>query len=152
MLWESLESKVSFETEGCEVPLVGADMETGVFRKAAEITLDLLRVHSDSLMSVLEAFVHDPLVEWTKSVRSPIPAFPKLHGLRRSMQGRSKDKDIRVSADRNLNPIKRKLRGVMEEGSVVTVPNQVEALIKQATSPAHLVGCSHSLLCLTSRC
>lgn len=44
----------------------------GVFRKAAEITLDLLRTNSDSLMSVLEAFVHDPLVEWTKSVSTSL--------------------------------------------------------------------------------
>lgn len=26
--------------------------------------MQLLRVHKDSLMNVLEAFLHDPLVEW----------------------------------------------------------------------------------------
>ena len=36
----------------------------GVFRKASEITMQILRVHKDSLMNVLEAYVHDPLVEW----------------------------------------------------------------------------------------
>jgi phosphatidylinositol kinase/protein kinase (PI-3 family) len=36
----------------------------GVFRKAAEISMAILRANSDSLMSVLEAFAHDPLVEW----------------------------------------------------------------------------------------
>jgi phosphatidylinositol kinase/protein kinase (PI-3 family) len=43
-----------------------ADTGTGVFRKAAEISLQILRTNSESLMTVLEAFVHDPLVEWTK--------------------------------------------------------------------------------------
>jgi phosphatidylinositol kinase/protein kinase (PI-3 family) len=38
----------------------------GVFRNAAEISLEILRTNSESLMTVLEAFVHDPLVEWTK--------------------------------------------------------------------------------------
>lgn len=36
----------------------------GVFRIACEITMQLLRDNKDSLMSVLDAFVHDPLVEW----------------------------------------------------------------------------------------
>ncbi|WVO13494.1 hypothetical protein L204_101114 [Cryptococcus depauperatus] len=81
-----------------------------------EITMDILRSNSDSLMSVLEAFVHDPLVEWA----------------------RISDKDIRNSADRNLQPIKRKLRGIMDEGTIVSIPSQVDALIKQATSPALL--------------
>ncbi len=38
----------------------------GVFFKCAELTLKMLRENRESLMSVLEAFVHDPLVEWTK--------------------------------------------------------------------------------------
>ncbi|WVW85570.1 hypothetical protein I302_107608 [Kwoniella bestiolae CBS 10118] len=92
----------------------------GVFRKAAEITMAILRTNSDSLMSVLEAFVHDPLIEWIKS-------------------GRSKsERDIKASADRNLKPIKAKLRGVMEESTGQSVPSQVEALIKEATSPTNL--------------
>ena len=41
-----------------------ADKRTGVFRVAAEISMQLLRDNRDTLMSVLDAFVHDPLVEW----------------------------------------------------------------------------------------
>lgn len=26
--------------------------------------MEILRIHKDSLMNVLEAYVHDPLVEW----------------------------------------------------------------------------------------
>jgi serine/threonine-protein kinase ATR len=69
-------------------------------------------------MSVLEAFVHDPLVEWTKSRKQS-------------------DKDVRVTADKNLRPIQRKLRGVIGEVER-SVPNQVEMLIKEATSPLNL--------------
>jgi serine/threonine-protein kinase ATR len=43
---------------------------TGVFRRAAEISMSILRDNKDSLMSVLEAMIHDPLVEWTPDVRS----------------------------------------------------------------------------------
>jgi len=92
----------------------------GVFRKAAEITMEVLRTNSESLMSVLEAFVHDPLVEWTKGSRS------------------KSEKEIRASADRNLKPIKTKLKGMSDDGLVSTVPNHVETLIQQATTPKNL--------------
>lgn len=36
----------------------------GAFRISCEVTMQILRTNRDTLMSVLEAFVHDPLVEW----------------------------------------------------------------------------------------
>ena len=36
----------------------------GPFRRASEVTMRILRANKDSLLNVLEAFVHDPLVEW----------------------------------------------------------------------------------------
>lgn len=39
----------------------------GTFLKVCEITLSVLREHRETLMSVLETFIHDPLVEWTKN-------------------------------------------------------------------------------------
>ncbi|KAK8854747.1 hypothetical protein IAR55_003486 [Kwoniella newhampshirensis] len=110
--------RVPFRLTHNMVDALGVTGVEGVFRKAAEITMGILRSNSDSLMSVLEAFVHDPLVEWTKP----------------------SERDIRSSADRNLRPIKAKLRGIMEEGAIVSVPSQVEALIKQATSPSFLAA------------
>lgn len=41
----------------------------GVFRLACENTLQLLRDNRDTLMSVLDAFIHDPLVEWEDEKR-----------------------------------------------------------------------------------
>ncbi|XAO25645.1 hypothetical protein I312_104473 [Cryptococcus bacillisporus CA1280] len=105
---------------------------TGV--EAAEITMSILRSNSDSLMSVLEAFVHDPLVEWTSRVSELFAESGSYYQGR----GKSDPRDIRSNADKNLHPIKRKLRGVMNEGTVVSVPNQVETLIKEATSPRNL--------------
>ncbi|KAL6952196.1 non-specific serine,threonine protein kinase [Sarracenia purpurea var. burkii] len=42
----------------------------GIFLRVCEITLSVLRAHRETLMSVLETFIHDPLVEWTKSHKS----------------------------------------------------------------------------------
>lgn len=41
----------------------------GVFRIACEVTMQILRDNQDSLMSVLDAFIHDPLVEWEDEKR-----------------------------------------------------------------------------------
>ncbi|KAF8659134.1 hypothetical protein AX16_001904, partial [Volvariella volvacea WC 439] len=41
----------------------------GIFRTACEVTLQLLRDNKDPLMSVLDAFIHDPLVEWEDEKR-----------------------------------------------------------------------------------
>ena len=38
----------------------------GSFRQCCEITLDVLRNNSETLMSVLDTFIHDPLLEWTR--------------------------------------------------------------------------------------
>ena len=42
----------------------------GVFLKVCEITLSVLRGHKEALLTVLETFIHDPLVEWTKTSKS----------------------------------------------------------------------------------
>jgi serine/threonine-protein kinase ATR len=44
--------------------LTGAE---GVFRRVAEVTMTVLRHNRSMLMSVLESFIHDPLVEWSRS-------------------------------------------------------------------------------------
>lgn len=41
----------------------------GVFRRSCETTMRILRHNRESLMSVMETFIHDPLVEWTKKAK-----------------------------------------------------------------------------------
>lgn len=38
----------------------------GVFRQVSEVTMSTLRNNRDTLMNVLESFLHDPLVEWSR--------------------------------------------------------------------------------------
>jgi len=40
----------------------------GVFRRVCEIVLEQLRSNRETLMSVLDTFIHDPLVEWSRKV------------------------------------------------------------------------------------
>ncbi|KAK3073501.1 phosphatidylinositol kinase- protein kinase tor1 [Teratosphaeriaceae sp. CCFEE 6253] len=50
----------------------------GSFRTTCEHVMRLLRAHKESLMAVLEAFVHDPLLTWRLNTREspPEPSFP----------------------------------------------------------------------------
>lgn len=58
----------------------------GVFRIACEITMQLLRDNRDSLMSMLNAFIHDPLVEWEDEKKKMVSGqatqhYNQLHSL-----------------------------------------------------------------------
>lgn len=64
--------KVPFRLTPNLVDALGATGVDGVFRRACEITIELLRENKDSLTSVLEAFIHDPLVEWQDQKRREV--------------------------------------------------------------------------------
>ncbi|PVG03672.1 hypothetical protein CPB86DRAFT_749052 [Serendipita vermifera] len=100
----------------------------GCFRISCEITLQMLRSNQDCLMSVLEAFIHDPLVEWEDERRRKE---------RRRDAANSASVDLRKLALGALNPIERKLQGI-ETGKQISVSNQVEKLIQEARSSQKL--------------
>ncbi|KAI5993676.1 hypothetical protein EDD15DRAFT_2388093 [Pisolithus albus] len=114
----------------------------GVFRIACEITMQLLKNNKDSLMSVLDAFIHDPLVEWEDEKR-------KMDRDRRNAVKSSTD--LRHLAKNALRPIERKLRGVYSPWNVksrtsggtgdereISTGNLVQMLIQEAVDDANL--------------
>ncbi|PKA50257.1 Serine/threonine-protein kinase ATR [Apostasia shenzhenica] len=97
----------------------------GVFLKVCEITLSVLRTHKETLMSVLETFIHDPLVEWTKSHKSSGTEVQNPH------------------AQRAMSNIKARLEGVVVGvGAAPSLPLAVEGqarrLIAEAVSHKNL--------------
>ncbi|KAI0720383.1 hypothetical protein C8T65DRAFT_736114 [Cerioporus squamosus] len=102
----------------------------GVFRISCEVTLRLLRENKDCLMNVLDAFVHDPLVEWEEK--------------RRRMERHNHvQADMRAVSQDALGPIDEKLRGIFRPlksspGKQMTVTNHVQSLIQQASDNANL--------------
>lgn len=127
---------------------------SGVFRRASEISLRILRHNKDSLMSVLETFLHDPLVEWsTKKVRRDFLFLAAYLVLNCNHFGPPKPRDtpgelalfIRKKARENLDPISNKLRGLQVTSDPATkgdtevdVGEQVERLIREARSSKNL--------------
>ncbi|KAJ7506601.1 hypothetical protein B0H11DRAFT_1706690 [Mycena galericulata] len=115
----------------------------GVFRIACEVTMQLLRDNKDSLMSVLDAFIHDPLVEWEDEKKK----------LERDPQRRNAVKasvDLRMLGKNALSPIERKLKGLYAAASPkeryargvgekeISTGNLVQMLIQEATDHSNL--------------
>ncbi|CAK7329438.1 unnamed protein product [Dovyalis caffra] len=97
----------------------------GIFLRVCEITLSVLRTHRETLMSVLETFIHDPLVEWTKSHKSSGVEVQNPH------------------AQRAINNIEARLQGVVVGvGAAPSLPlaveGQVRRLIAEAVSHKNL--------------
>ncbi|KAF7302261.1 hypothetical protein MIND_00793200 [Mycena indigotica] len=116
----------------------------GVFRIACEVTLQLLRDNKDVLMSVLDAFIHDPLVEWEDEKR-------KREKEKETRSGRNTVKpsvDLRMLGKDALKPIERKLKGLYSPTTAkerptssekeVSTENMVQMLIQEATELANL--------------
>lgn len=97
------------------VDAFGAQGYEGPFRKACETTLQLLHDHENLLMTVLEPFVHDPVVASEQQQRRGQTPQEALDKIKNRIMG------IKVS---NMAPL--------------SVSGQVEDLIKMATSPERL--------------
>jgi serine/threonine-protein kinase ATR len=134
---------------------------TGVFRISCELTLQLLQDNKDSLMSVLDAFIHDPLVEWEEEKNrleraaekgkgaNPPVANPSKHQGKGKEEKTKYDDEFKLQLARSsLNAIERKLKGLYTKGShrnaisteAWSTSNLVELLIQESMDLANLVG------------
>ena len=68
----------------------------GVFRRVSEVTMELLRQNKDTLMSVLESFIHDPIVEWGRSGKTQKNTTSTKTGTVHSNAGNTEAKIILV--------------------------------------------------------
>jgi len=101
----------------------GVNKCEGVFRKCCEVTLSLLRANRESLLNVLETFVHDPFVEWSEKKNKAIHT----------------PEQEKTAALQSLKKIKAKLEGVIS-GVSLTVEGQANELITQATDVNNLAA------------
>lgn len=139
----------------------------GVFRIACEVTMALLRDNKDCLMSVLDAFIHDPLVEWEDEHRRMVSGCftqrrresteiltPFVGSQARKVPKKGKNDrdnnvapsvDLKQLAKNALLPIEKKLKGIYSIGKEksekeISTSSLVQVLIEESTSGANLVG------------
>eukprot|EP00756_Hemistasia_phaeocysticola_P001318 Hpha_TRINITY_DN10935_c0_g1::TRINITY_DN10935_c0_g1_i1::g.26740::m.26740/K06640/ATR; serine/threonine-protein kinase ATR len=89
----------------------------GVFRRSAELTMDVMRSHRDMVMGVLNLFLHDPLIDWT-------PKESRNHNRPVTAD------ELRPQAERTLTDIRRRLDGYFED------PNDLLRRRRQRTADA----------------
>ncbi|KAG9237915.1 protein kinase-like protein rad3 [Amylocarpus encephaloides] len=113
--------RVPFRLTHNMVDAMGMYGYEGPFRKSSELTLQLLRQHQDTLMTILEAFVYDPTLDLVKKTD------------KRKREGQT--------AQGVLDTIQRKVKGLLPGESVpLGVEGQVDYLIEQATNEMYLAG------------
>jgi len=134
------------------VDAFGLSGAEGVYRRVCEQALHVLRANRETLMSVLEAFVHDPCVEW---VRKEQKQHRNETGGQRHPQQQARAEA--AEAKRTLRTIDQRLRGIFtlrtsmksanrfvtrEQKDAHSLPlsinGQVDRLIKEATSELRL--------------
>jgi len=133
----------------------------GSFRTTCEAVMKVLRENKESLMAVLEAFMHDPLMHWrlgTKESPTDLPNggpigagerrrsiiaaldAPELHRLRNASAEGSDDPQRKPEIQNQraiqvLERVKAKLTGTdFKSDEELEIPKQVARLIDQATN------------------
>ncbi|KAI5198982.1 hypothetical protein AUEXF2481DRAFT_78310 [Aureobasidium subglaciale EXF-2481] len=102
------------------IAAMGAYGYEGPFRKSAELTLGLLRQHQDTLMNILETFLHDPTTDFIGKKKRTTPGVPD-------------------TPQEVLDSISSKLKGFLRGETIpLSVEGHVNALIGQATDPWNL--------------
>ena len=105
------------------VDAMGPQGVEGPFRKAAELVYSLLRQHEDTLITILETFVHDPTADF-------------LGGKRRKKIAGVPDTPQEV-----LDSVRTKVNGYLKGESVpLSVEGYVDALIAMARDPINLAA------------
>uniref|UniRef100_H2ZM58 Serine/threonine-protein kinase ATR n=1 Tax=Ciona savignyi TaxID=51511 RepID=H2ZM58_CIOSA len=106
------------------VNAMGPTKYEGFFRRACEVTMNVLREQREPLMSVLKTFIHDPLVEWSRRGRS----------------SSSSSADTNEKALSHVNDIDKRLRGIIakNKGLPLSIEGHVHYLIQEATSEENL--------------
>lgn len=110
----------------------------GIFRKACETTMKILRQNDKTLTTILEVLLYDPLYSWTLS-----PSKARQRQFRDFPEDASGDETNQVEKDsmaiRALLRLQAKLKGQADDSSgYSSVEGQVNCLIQKAMNPALL--------------
>ncbi|XP_036180388.1 serine-protein kinase ATM isoform X7 [Myotis myotis] len=121
----------------------------GVFRRCCEKTMEVMRNSKETLLTIVEVLLYDPLFDWTMNplkalyLQQRLEDETELHASPNADDRECKrnlseiDQSFNKVAERVLMRLQEKLKGV-EEGTVLSVDGQVNLLIQQAIDPKNL--------------
>ncbi|XP_050687762.1 serine/threonine-protein kinase ATR-like isoform X2 [Eriocheir sinensis] len=115
--------RVPFRLTHNMVAAMGPTGHEGIYRKACEVTMRVMREEREALMSVLRPFIHDPLVEWSRGNKSA-RTTGEINNEKAQMH-------VTNIEHRLSGQIRSKGRGLNQP---LSVEGQVNSLIEEATS------------------
>nr|CAI5844505.1 unnamed protein product [Callosobruchus analis] len=131
--------KVPFRLTRDIVDGMGVSGVEGDFRRSCEKTMGVLRQNYQTIISILEVLLYDPLYAWTVTPAEANKRQTDESNFRNNSPNSSGEEDnhINITAERALLRIREKLQGT-ELGHPTTIEHQVGTLIQQATDPVNL--------------
>lgn len=145
LIYFDIAEKVPFRLTQNIVDGLGITGVEGMYRRSCEITLRILRENRNSLMSVLESFVHDPLLDLQLSKPgSHRKAVGSAKGESKENRAKREEEARKTEARGALSVIQHKLKGTQSTAlgnpsdTITSLEMTVENLIKEATDPKHL--------------
>ncbi|XP_036115893.1 serine-protein kinase ATM isoform X3 [Molossus molossus] len=121
----------------------------GVFRRCCEKTMEVMRNSQETLLTIVEVLLYDPLFDWTMNplkalyLQQRLEDETEFHSTPNADDQECKrslseiDQSFNKVAERVLMRLQEKLKGV-EERTVLSVGGQVNLLIQQAMDPKNL--------------
>ncbi|XP_068202044.1 serine/threonine-protein kinase ATR [Palaemon carinicauda] len=117
--------RVPFRLTHNMVAAMGPTGYEGIYRKSCEVTMRVMREEREALMSILNPFIHDPLVEWSRGDnKAKMGGTGEINNEKAQMH-------VSNIEHRLSGQIHTKARG---PNLPLSVAGQVNALIEEATS------------------
>ncbi|CAH0564561.1 unnamed protein product [Brassicogethes aeneus] len=111
----------------------------GIFKRSCEKTMEVLRTNAQTILTILEVLLYDPLYSW-----SVTPAEANKRQTDDLDEHSDTDdsyeesgKELNITAERALLRLRSKLQGT-EEGNQASIEHQVGTLIQKAMDPSNL--------------
>jgi len=115
---EKFPERIPFRLTRMLINSMGVSGIEGNFRSTSESVMRVLRANKESLMAVLEAFVHDPLIGW----RLLTPNEPKDESSAKSLR----DKGISIEEEESYSP-----NALAKEKVAKSLPDETETEIPE---------------------
>lgn len=109
--------------------------DRGPFRRSCELTLQMMREQEETLLAVLEAFIHDPTLDLQADPRGG----GQQHAAATARGGAKPAPVVKLDPQSVVRNIKRRINGLLLEETIpLGVEGQALELIKQATEATNL--------------
>ncbi|EGG03315.1 uncharacterized protein MELLADRAFT_75344 [Melampsora larici-populina 98AG31] len=114
----------------------------GTYRITSENTMRVMRSNKESIMAVLEAFVHDPLINWRLVKGEGGPRMRRPREVETNLYDTVQAEVLNDKALMVVNRVEQKLTGRdFKPNEELSVADQVNKLIQKAVSAENLAQC-----------